>query len=116
MLSSALPERFNAATIFVDVHPSEGRGDKTAILCGDEAVTYRQLQEGVNRFGNVLLELGVRIEERVAFLLPDSPQWAYTFFGTMKMGAVAVPLNTLLAPKDYEYLLNDSRGASAGRA
>jgi benzoate-CoA ligase family protein len=109
MLSAALPERLNAATIFVDVHPSQGRADKTAILCGDQVVTYRQLQEGVNRFGNLLLELGVRMEERVAFVLPDSPQWAYTFYGTMKIGAVAVPLNTLLASKDYEYLLNDSR-------
>ncbi|MHB8970500.1 MAG: benzoate-CoA ligase family protein [Pirellulaceae bacterium] len=109
MLSADLPERLNAATIFVDVHPSEGRADKTAILSGDEAVAYRQLQEGVNRFGNALLELGVRMEERVAFLLPDSPQWAYTFYGTMKIGAVAVPLNTLLASKDYQYLLNDSR-------
>jgi benzoate-CoA ligase len=109
MLSANLPERLNAATIFVDVHSNEGRADKTAILYGDQAVTYRQLQEGVNRFGNLLLELGVRIEERVAFLLPDSPQWAYTFYGTMKIGAVAVPLNTLLASKDYEYLLNDSR-------
>ena len=109
MFSAALPERLNAATIFVDVHLSEGRADKAAILCGDQAITYRQLQDGVNRFGNVLLELEVRIEERVAILLPDSPQWAYAFFGSMKIGAVAVPLNTLLTSKDYEYLLNDSR-------
>ena len=72
MLSAALPERLNAATIFVDVHLSEGRADKAAILCGDEVVTYRQLQERVNRFGNALLGLDVRIEERVALLLPCS--------------------------------------------
>ncbi len=109
MMSADLPERLNVATVFVDVHLSQGRADKTAIHCGDETVTYRQLYHRVNRFGNALRELDVRIEERVALLLPDSPPWAYTFFGTMKIGAVAVPLNTLLAPKDYEYLLNDSR-------
>ena len=109
MLATALPERLNAAGVLVDVHMTEGRADKTAILCGDEAVSYRQLFERVNRLGNALLELGVRSEERVAFLLPDSPPWAYVFFGAMKIGAVAVPLNTLLTPKDYEYLLNDSR-------
>ena len=54
-------------------------------------------------------ELGVRMEERVALLLPDSPEWVYVFFGAIKAGAVAIPLNTLLASKDYEYLLNDSR-------
>ena len=42
-------------------------------------------------------------------LLPDSPEWVYVFFGAIKVGAVAIPLNTLLASKDYEYLLNDSR-------
>ena len=109
MLSAALPERLNAATIFVDAHLHAGRGEKTAILCGDESITYRQLQEGVNRFGNVLRELDVRIEERVVLLLPDTPPWAFGFFGTMKIGAVAVPLNTLLTSHDYEYLLNDSR-------
>jgi benzoate-CoA ligase len=42
-------------------------------------------------------------------LLPDVPEFAYTFFGAIKTGAVAVPVNTLLKPHDYEYLLNDSR-------
>lgn len=109
MLSAALPERLNAATVFVDDHIPAGRGDKPAILCGRQSVTYRQLQENVNRFGNMLNELDVRIEERVAMVLPDSPPWAYAFFGAMKIGAVAVPMNTLLAPRDYEYLLNDCR-------
>jgi benzoate-CoA ligase len=42
-------------------------------------------------------------------LLPDSPEFAFAFFGAMKAGAVAVPLNTNLKPADYEYFLNDSR-------
>jgi acyl-CoA synthetase (AMP-forming)/AMP-acid ligase II len=49
------------------------------------------------------------MEERVAMLLPDSPEWATVFFGSMKTGAVAVPLNTNLKPADYLYYLNDSR-------
>ena len=104
-----IPERFNAATVLVDAHIAAGRGARPAILCGERTVTYAALHEGVNRFGNVLRKLGIRMEERVALLLPDSPEFAFAFFGTMKMGAVAVPLNTLLVPRDYEYLLNDSR-------
>ena len=57
----------------------------------------------------MLLDLGMRCEERIALLLPDSPPWAYVFFGAMKIGAVAMPMNTMLTAKDYEYLLNDSR-------
>ncbi len=109
MLELELPQRLNAAAVFVDSHIAEGRGAETAILCGDDVVTYNDLHEGTNRLGGALRELGVRMEERVAILLPDSPEWAFAFFGAMKIGAVAVPLNTILRPKDYEYLLNDSR-------
>jgi len=41
--------------------------------------------------------------------LPDMPEWAFVFFGAMKIGAVAVPMNTMLKPNDYAYLLNDCR-------
>jgi len=104
-----LPERLNAAAVLVDSHIAEGRGEKPAILCGERTVTYRDLQDGVNRFGNALKALGVRMEERVAILVPDVPEFPFTFFGAMKMGAVAIPMNTLLMPADYAYLLNDSR-------
>ena len=109
MPEAKLPERLNAAAVFVDVHIREGRAAKTAILCEDRAVTYDQLHQSVNRFGNALSAMGVRMEERVAILLPDTPEWVFAFFGSMKTGAVAVPLNTNLKPADYEYFLNDSR-------
>ena len=103
------PERLNAAAALVDVHVAEGRGEKQAILCGDRTITYNDLYRGVNRFGNVLLGLGVRMEERVAIMMPDAPECVFAFFGAMKIGAVSIPMNTMLMPKDYEYLLNDSR-------
>ncbi|MBN1308944.1 MAG: AMP-binding protein, partial [Chitinispirillaceae bacterium] len=104
-----IPERLNAATIFIDRHLQEGRADKPAILCGDTTVTYRQLAENVNRFGNAMIKLGIRMEERVAIIMPDCHECVFAFFGAIKTGAVAIPLNTNLKPPDYEYLLNDSR-------
>src|SRR2546429_5684017 len=104
---------FNVATHFIDRHVPEGRGEKVAFECGEERVTYQQLFERVNRFGNALKKLGVRPEERVALLLLDTPEFAYCFFGAIKIGAVPIPLNTLLKPPDYEYLLNDSRARVA---
>jgi len=108
-----LPDEFNAASYFVDRHVKEGRGDKVAIECGDVQLTYRQLFERVNQVGNALRELGVRIEERVCLLLLDAPEFAASFFGAIKIGAVPVPLNTLLKPSDYEYLLNNTRARVA---
>jgi benzoate-CoA ligase len=109
MCTVELPERLNAAAVFVDRHLQQGRADKAAILCNDETITYRDLYEGINRVGNALLGLGIRMEERVAIIMPDCPECVYAFFGAIKIGAVAIPMNTLLMPTDYEYLLNDSR-------
>ncbi len=108
-----LPDQFNAATYFIDRHLKEGRGERIALEAGRARVTYRELQERVNRFGSALRQLGVRIEERVLLLLLDGPEFAVSFFGAIKIGAVPVPVNTLLKPADYEYMLNNSRARVA---
>lgn len=100
----------NLATALVDVHVTEGRGDRTAIVCGGRTVSYRDLQGLVNRTGNVLRELGVDLEQRVALLLPDIPEFIATFVAAAKIGAVAVPCNTLLKANELAYILNHSRG------
>jgi len=105
----ALPEQFNVAAHFVDRNVLEGRGQNTAIECGDERVSYQQLLERTNRVGNALRRLGVRPEERVLLLLLDGPEFLYSFFGTIKIGAVAVPTNTYWRSHEYEYVLNDTR-------
>lgn len=104
-----VPERFNAATYFVDRNIEEGRGGNVAILHGDTALTYSQVRDGVNRAGHTLRQLGVEIENRVMLLLLDCPELVYLFFGAMKIGAVPVPVNTLLTASDYRALIEDSR-------
>src|SRR5512138_2399510 len=104
-----LPEAFNAADFFVDRNIREGRGDKVAVLCEDRSFTYGQIKEGMNRFGNALKSLDVRMEERVALLLLDTEIYPQAFFGAIKIGAVPVCLNTMNRPKDFEFYLNDCR-------
>ena len=104
-----LPDQFNVASYLVDRNVQEGRGAKVAIECGSERVTYQRLLECTNRAGNALRQAGVRMEERVALLLPDIPEFLYCFLGAIKIGAVAVPFNTYLKPEEYQYLLNDAR-------
>jgi benzoate-CoA ligase len=82
-----LPDEFNAASYFVDRHIEDGRPDKVAIECGEVQVTYRQLFERVNQVGNGLRTLGVRIEERVFLLLLDSPEFAVSFFGAIRLSS-----------------------------
>jgi benzoate-CoA ligase len=108
--ANVIPSEFNVATYFVDRNIELGRGDNVAIECGEKRVTYREVLDNVNRFGNALRNtLQVRMEERVLLLLLDCPEYAYAFFGAIKVGAVPIPTSTLFKPADYEYLLNDSR-------
>ena len=109
-----IPQFFNAAEYFVDRHLEEGRSHRIAIECENQRVTYSQLSDRVNRLGTTLRDtLDVRMEERILLLLPDIPEFAYCFFGAIKIGAVPVPVNTLLRANEYEYLLNDTRARVA---
>ena len=107
-----LPEIFNVATYFVDRNVMLGRGTNLAIECGEARLTYQDVQRNVNRCGSALRRLGVRPEERVLLLLYDSPEFVYTFFGAIKIGAVPVPLNTLWKAADYHYVIRDSRATA----
>ncbi len=88
-----LPDIYNAATTFVDENIKQGRGGKVAIYYQDQKITYQEVCEKVNRTGNALKDLGIEIEQRVLVILPDSPEFAYSFFGAIKIGAIAVPTN-----------------------
>src|SRR6516164_792148 len=104
-----LPDRLNATSIFLDHNLEAGRGAKTAIYYEGTSYSYAEVAELTNRMGNALLDLGVGMEQRVAMLLLDSPEFAATFFGAIKIGAVPTPLNTNLPPHDYIPILNESR-------
>jgi benzoate-CoA ligase len=104
-----LPEVFNAAAEFVDRHLQEGRAERVALRYEGRTFTYGQVAALVNRVGNALRDLGVEMENRVLLLLYDSPQFVAGFFGAIKIGAVPVPVNTMMRAQDYAYVLNDSR-------
>ncbi len=109
MLELNLPRQFNAAEYFVDRNLAEGRGDKTSILFENQAISYSQLAENVNRVANALTGLGVGMEARVMLLLRDTPEMIYSFYGAIKAGAVPIPTNILMKAPDFLYMLNDSR-------
>jgi len=108
-----MPREYNAATWFVDRHIVEGRAARLAVIHEGRRLTYGDVAAGANRLGNALRRLGVQREQRVVLLLHDSPQFVWSFWGTLKIGAVPIPTNTLLKPRDYEYILRDSRAEVA---
>lgn len=99
--ADAYPER--AALIF---------GAVAAKLPGqplmDAQMPYRVLREAVNRFANALLKLGVKKGDRVAIYLPNCPQFAIAFYGTLKAGGVIAPVNPIYTRPELEFILKDS--------
>ncbi|MCW5731310.1 MAG: benzoate-CoA ligase family protein [Alphaproteobacteria bacterium] len=104
-----LPRQYNAATHFIDRHLAEGRAEKIAFIDDRGSYTYADLAQRVNRAGNMLRGLGLAPEQRVMLCLLDGIDFVAAFWGAIKIGAVPVPVNTLLTPADYEFMLRDSR-------
>ncbi len=103
------PSVYNASFDLVDRHLAEGRGDKIAYRDDRTSLTYAQLAQRVDAAGHALRSLGVQPEQRVLLLMLDTVDFPAMFLGAMKIGAVPVPVNTLLKPQDYAFFVRDSR-------
>jgi benzoate-CoA ligase len=104
-----IPRSYNAAEDLVGGNVQAGRAGKIAYIDDSGSCTFGELADRVNRFGNHLLSLGLRMEDRILIAMHDSIDWPVAFLGAIKAGIVPVAVNTLLTPKDYEYMLSDSR-------
>ncbi len=102
-----MSDRFNAGTL-VDRNLEAGRGDKVAIVCAGERVTYAQLHDQICRAGNVLRELGVGREDRVLMILDDTPLFPAFFLGAMRIGAVPAPVSFLDTAGNFAHYAHDS--------
>jgi fatty-acyl-CoA synthase len=83
-------------------------GTKEAIFCEGRSFTYNDLNERVNRLSHGLSDLGVKKEDKVAYLTPNTVEMLEGFYGVFQLGAIMVPLNIRLKPEDYVFILNHS--------
>ena len=99
--------QYNVAEPFlasVRAHP-----DKTAVVFDGREITYRAMNDRINQMAGVLsCDLGVRPGDRVAYLLPNCPELLELYYAVQKIGAVVVPLNYKLIPREVAYLTNAS--------
>ncbi|MGY4173854.1 benzoate-CoA ligase family protein [Bradyrhizobium sp. USDA 4529] len=100
---------YSAVSWLLDRNVDEGRGDKVVFDDTVSQITYGQLQQQTRRVGNMLRQLGVRREERVAMIMLDTVDFPIVFLGAIRAGVVPVPLNTLLTAEQYAYILGDCR-------
>jgi benzoate-CoA ligase family protein len=103
------PEPYNAVDYFVDRHVAEGRGYKAAIRTLQREVSYAELADNVNRFGNALVHLGVRAGDRLLMVVNDCPEFFFLFWGAVKIGAMPIPLNGLAPASDFDFIIQHSK-------
>ena len=82
--------------------------DKECVVCDDVRLTWKQLNERVNRLANALADLGVVKGTKVATLALNCHRLIEIYYATSKLGAVAVPLNFRLSPDELVYVINHS--------
>jgi acyl-CoA synthetase (AMP-forming)/AMP-acid ligase II len=82
--------------------------DKVFLYFEDEKVTYQDFNLTVNRIANGLRRMGVAKGDRVAIMLPNSPEFLYTWMGLAKLGAVEVPINIGFTEVEVGYILHHS--------
>src|SRR5436305_11470315 len=106
----SVPERYNIAADVCDRHARE----KLAMVHEDfggkvQRVSWGELQDDANRFANVLVSQWVEKGDRVAMLLPPTPETAAAFFGTWKVGAILLSMSVLYGDEGIRHRLTDSQ-------
>ena len=83
-------------------------GKKVGVVDGDKRFTYAQFGDRVNRLSNALLAMGVRKGDRVGVIDTNTHRLLELHFGVPQIGAILLPINIRLSPREIAYVLNDS--------
>ena len=73
-----------------------------------EALTYQETNDRAIRLSNALISIGVQKDDRLAIAQYNSLEYIITFFAAVKIGAVVVPIDYRITPREFSYQLNDS--------
>ncbi|MGY9071676.1 MAG: benzoate-CoA ligase family protein [Acidimicrobiales bacterium] len=103
----------NAVTQFI-LDPADRDGDRIALIDGPTGATTTraQLATGAMKAAGALATLGIKPEQRVMLIMADRPAFLEVFWGAIALGAVPVPISTMLPTKDYRFLIHDSRAVA----
>jgi long-chain acyl-CoA synthetase len=83
--------------------------EKEALICGDRRVTFAELDRVSSNIAVALQGLGLRTGDRVGLYMPNCVEFAFAFFGIVKAGGIAVPINLRLAPPEVAFMLDDAQ-------
>jgi crotonobetaine/carnitine-CoA ligase len=87
----------------------EKNPDKVFLYYEDEKISYQDFDIRVNQAANGFLENGIKKRDKVCLMLPNIPEFLYSWFGLCKLGAVMVPVNNQYKAKEAEYIIDHSQ-------
>lgn len=91
----------------IDDHGSQ-HGDRLACVVGKDQRTYGALADEILRFASALRELGLKPGDRLGLYLPNCVEYVVCFYGAMRAGLIAAPINGAFTKAEVTYLLSDS--------
>jgi benzoate-CoA ligase family protein len=100
---------FNASEYLLDRHVRAGGGDRIALTGVAGELSYAELAQRVRQAARGLRSLGLQAEQRVVMVMADSPEFVITYLAALRIGAVPVPISTMLRADDIAAILIDSR-------
>ena len=102
-------EPFNACAYLLDRHVESGDGDRLALTGPAGDLSYAQLHDRVRRTATGLRDAGLLPEQRLLMFMADSPEFVTVFLAALRIGAIPVPVSTMLRADGLAELLRDSR-------
>ncbi len=88
---------------------AQSHPDNLAVICDKTRFSYAQLKERIDRLASALKSIGIDKDDKIAMISNNCHRFLETYFAATKLRAVLVPVNYRLAPKDFVYILNNSR-------
>ncbi|MCL4462456.1 MAG: AMP-binding protein [Firmicutes bacterium] len=82
--------------------------DATALIFLGKEITYRELLENINKIATAIADRGLKKGDRIALMMPNCPEFVYTYYAAMRLGVVVTQVNPLYTPRELEFLIKDS--------
>lgn len=102
---------FDFLTKQVDANPNDSfLSNKVQTANGKQWKTYtfKDTQEYANRMSQLLIDLGIQKDDKIALIATNRPEWNFVDLGCLQIGAVDVPMYPTISEKDYEFIFNDA--------
>ena len=74
-----------------------------------KAYTFKEVESESNRVSQLLINLGLKKDDKIAIIAANRTEWNFVDIGSMQIGLINVPMYPTIAEKDYEFIFNDKR-------